>query len=106
VYKGASPDEVTLVEFSSQLVFVLTASTQDKATVLVEQDDINYDYTVYRRLEFSSDRKRMSVLVRGADKQAMLLIKGADNVITDRLAPHQNHSVVSSTMRFIHNASI
>lgn len=48
----------------------------------------------------------MSVLVRGEDKQAMLLIKGADNVITDRLAPQQSHSVVSSTMRYIHDASI
>lgn len=36
-------------------------------------------------LEFSSDRKRMSVVVRHADGQVQLITKGADNVMLERL---------------------
>ena len=39
-----------------------------------------------RRMEFSSDRKRMSILVRDPeDDKIKLYIKGADSIIMDRL---------------------
>ena len=40
-------------------------------------------------LEFTSDRKRMSVVVRMPDGRIKLMVKGADNVICERLAPNQ-----------------
>ncbi len=43
-------------------------------------------YEVKRKMEFNSDRKRMSVIIRDpADKKIKLLIKGADSIILDRL---------------------
>jgi magnesium-transporting ATPase (P-type) len=38
-------------------------------------------------LEFNSDRKRMSVVVRDPSGATRLLTKGADNVVLARLAP-------------------
>jgi magnesium-transporting ATPase (P-type) len=36
--------------------------------------------------EFTSTRKRMSVIVEDKDKNIILICKGADSVITDRLS--------------------
>lgn len=44
------------------------------------------DYEVFRTMDFNSDRKRMSVLLRDKiDGSYKLLIKGADSIILDRL---------------------
>jgi magnesium-transporting ATPase (P-type) len=43
-------------------------------------------YELLAVLEFSSDRKRMSVVVRGPQGQLQLISKGADNVMLARLA--------------------
>ena len=43
-------------------------------------------FKVIRRMEFSSDRKRMSVLLRDPrDGCVKLYVKGADTVIEERL---------------------
>lgn len=44
--------------------------------------------------EFTSTRKRMSVIVEDKDKKIILMCKGADSVITDRLS---NDSLYSNT---------
>lgn len=45
-------------------------------------DEQTYSYKVYRRIEFTSDRKRMSVLLKDPqDGLIKLYVKGADNVI-------------------------
>jgi magnesium-transporting ATPase (P-type) len=46
-----------------------------------------FDYHVYRRMEFSSDRKRMSILIKDpTDCRIKLYVKGADNVILARIS--------------------
>ena len=48
-------------------------------------------YQVYRKMEFNSDRKRMSVLVRDPENgKIMLLIKGADSIIMQRIDTKQS----------------
>lgn len=42
--------------------------------------------------EFTSTRKRMSVIVEDKDKKITLLCKGADSVITDRLSDEALYS--------------
>jgi phospholipid-transporting ATPase len=43
---------------------------------------------VYRKMEFNSDRKRMSIVVRDPiDKKLKVFTKGADSIIKDRLDP-------------------
>jgi phospholipid-translocating ATPase len=46
-------------------------------------------YEWLAELAFTSDRKRMSVVVRDADNVLWLYSKGADNVMLPRLAPDQ-----------------
>ena len=43
-------------------------------------------FEVLAVLEFNSDRKRMSVVVRDGSGRLRLISKGADNVILDRLS--------------------
>ena len=50
-------------------------------------------------MEFSSDRKRMSILVKDKqDGKIKLYMKGADSIVFDRLAPEdrQNKDIVDS----------
>lgn len=43
-------------------------------------------YEVFRRMEFNSDRKRMSIIVRDPlDGHIKVFTKGADSIIKDRL---------------------
>lgn len=43
-------------------------------------------YEVLRKMEFTSDRKRMSVLLRDPlDNKLKLYVKGADSIIKERL---------------------
>lgn len=46
-------------------------------------------YQVLDVIEFSSKRKRMSIIVRMPDGRLCVLCKGADNVIMERLKQHQ-----------------
>lgn len=46
-------------------------------------------YEVLNVLEFTSERKRMSVVVRVPDGRIQLMVKGADTVIYDRLGNQQ-----------------
>lgn len=55
--------------------------------VVIRQDTV--DFELLDVLEFTSERKRMSVIVRTQEGRILLMCKGADSVICDRLAPHQ-----------------
>ena len=81
------------------------AFVDDEPTVDDDDDDIdtsdvsdgreslhtNEKYTVLHILEFTSDRKRMSVLLRShTTNQLVLLMKGADDKVLAALAAHQH----------------
>ncbi|KAK6155195.1 hypothetical protein DH2020_009443 [Rehmannia glutinosa] len=50
-------------------------------------------YTLLHILEFSSARRRMSVIVKNAENQLLLLCKGADSVMFERLSEDAQDSV-------------
>ena len=56
-----------------------------------DQIDMEYanemrHFKVFKKMDFNSDRKRMSVLLQDpTDGKIKLLIKGADSIIKDRL---------------------
>jgi magnesium-transporting ATPase (P-type) len=46
------------------------------------------EFEVFRKMEFNSDRKRMSILCRDPDDGYFkLYVKGADSIIKERLDP-------------------
>ena len=87
-YNGPSPDEVALVEYASYMGFDCNKS--DKDFIEMTNNNISTGYEVFRKMDFNSDRKRMSVLLRDpSDDQIKLLIKGADSIIKSRLDMNQ-----------------
>jgi len=46
-------------------------------------------YKLLHVIEFNSDRKRMSVIVRDKEDRILIVCKGADSIIAARLAPDQ-----------------
>lgn len=55
-----------------------------------DQDNIEKTYDVHRRMEFNSDRKRMSILFTDCDDgKIKLFTKGADSIIKARLSKSQ-----------------
>ncbi|XP_050766754.1 phospholipid-transporting ATPase IK [Gymnogyps californianus] len=83
VYQAASPDEEALVLAARNLGYVFLARTQD--TITISELGVKRTYKVLAMLDFNSDRKRMSVLVRDPQGTIRLYTKGADTVILERL---------------------
>ena len=55
------------------------------------QNEQQLKFELYRRIEFNSDRKRMSVLVRDpSDNKVKLYVKGADSIILSRLSENND----------------
>lgn len=98
-YQASSPDEAALVEASRQLGYTFTARTPDSVTVTVR--DVPYEYSVLHVLEFTSLRKRMGVIVRAPDGRILLMVKGSDSVIFDRLASDSKYK--TETFHHLHD---
>lgn len=87
-YNGPSPDEVALVEFAACQNFKCTLNNDDlvKLKAVFEGKETEYEYEILRKMEFNSDRKRMSVLIRdSSDGKLKLLMKGADSIMLNRI---------------------
>ncbi|RVW87875.1 putative phospholipid-transporting ATPase 7 [Vitis vinifera] len=91
-YEAESPEEVAFLIASQEFGFKFLRRTQS-VMVLKELDpssgfEVEREYKLLNLLEFSSSRKRMSVIVSNEDGQIFLLCKGADSIILDRLDDH------------------
>ncbi|KAI1710341.1 cation transport ATPase (P-type) domain-containing protein [Ditylenchus destructor] len=89
-YQSSSPDEGALVRGASQLGFVF--HTRRPKEIFVKTDNGEIKLQLLNVLEFSSDRKRMSVVVKDEKGRIRLFCKGADNIIIDRLSPDQDQN--------------
>ncbi|KAL2022829.1 hypothetical protein VTK56DRAFT_4360 [Thermocarpiscus australiensis] len=86
-FQAASPDELALVRAAQELGFLVIQRTTQAITLRIA-DGGRYTERTYQILdviEFSSKRKRMSIIVRCPDGRIWLLTKGADSVILPRL---------------------
>ncbi|XP_028106806.1 putative phospholipid-transporting ATPase 9 [Camellia sinensis] len=89
-YEAESPDEAAFVIAARELGFEFFERSQTSIS-LHEIDPISGRkverlYKLLNILEFSSSRKRMSVIIRDYEGKLLLLCKGADSVIFERLA--------------------
>ncbi|KHN72946.1 putative phospholipid-transporting ATPase IA [Toxocara canis] len=82
-YQASSPDEGALVRGAAALGFIF--HTRKPNLLIIDALGKEETYEVLNVLEFTSDRKRMGVVVRCPDKVIRLYVKGADSVIFDRL---------------------
>ncbi|KAL4376317.1 hypothetical protein GQ457_02G020290 [Hibiscus cannabinus] len=90
IYEAESPDEATFVIAAREIgfQFFLRNQTSIQLHELDPESGITVDrvYNLLHVLEFSSARKRMSVIVRNPENQLLLLAKGADSAIFERLS--------------------
>jgi len=106
VYQASSPDEKALVEAATQFGFVF--KKREYEDMELEVFGTQFKFQVLNTLEFSSDRRRMSVIVKsnfgdherifllskGTAKKIILFdvltrVKGADTVMIERAAAEQ-----------------
>lgn len=84
-YKSSSPDEEALVNAAAKLNVVFMKRDFDSVELSVLGNPEQYDWL--HVLEFSSERKRMSVILRDRKNGNIILyIKGADDMIFPRLS--------------------
>lgn len=86
VYHAASPDERALVYGAKKFGFIFHTRTPSYVEMNALGENERYD--ILNVLEFTSTRKRMSIIARNSRGEIKLYCKGADTVIFERLAPH------------------
>ncbi|KAB5545865.1 hypothetical protein GE09DRAFT_1132712 [Coniochaeta sp. 2T2.1] len=87
-FQAASPDELALVQAARDLGYLLVE--RSARSIKLETNDqrgikSRQTYQVLDIIEFSSKRKRMSIIVRCPDGKIWLITKGADSTILPRL---------------------
>jgi len=87
-FQAASPDEVALVQAAQDMGFLLVDRPAQSIKLRVPNklgEPTMETYDVLKVIEFNSNRKRMSIVLRMPDGRICLICKGADNVIISRL---------------------
>lgn len=82
-YQSQSPDETALVETARNNGYVFVRRKADE--IIIRERGVDVSYALLAVLEFSSVRRRMSVVVRTPEGKIQLLSKGADLVMFDRM---------------------
>ncbi|KAH7171026.1 hypothetical protein EDB81DRAFT_636115 [Dactylonectria macrodidyma] len=87
-FQASSPDELALVRAAQELGYLVVNRTTQTITLRItspEGREEEQKYQVLDVIEFSSARKRMSILVRYPDGRIAVICKGADSHILPRL---------------------
>ncbi|MCJ1402292.1 hypothetical protein MMC11_005512 [Xylographa trunciseda] len=82
-FQATSPDEVALLEAAKELGYLLTNRQAATVTLKISSGSVFVieEYQILHVIEFTSVRKRMSVIVRMPDGSISLFCKGADSTI-------------------------
>jgi phospholipid-translocating ATPase len=128
LYKAQSPDEACLVKLASQLGFTFKGRSQshenNSIQISLDFHGLSFTIQILSILEFDSDRKRMSTIVRiptdvfkqisgfspiysgniedSKNSVILLLCKGADSVIMERLSNDQEN-IQTKTFHHLEN---
>jgi len=92
-YKAQSPDEQALVQAAADAGFVFCGREKAILRLQTPYSSELEEYELLNLIEFSSARKRMSVILRRLnDGKIFLFVKGADSVIFERSAANQDEA--------------
>jgi magnesium-transporting ATPase (P-type) len=107
-YNSSSPDEVALINFAKQEGKELLGEERRMIKIAERRDDGTSSVVQYEKLtilEFNSDRKRMSIIIRDPQsKRIELLCKGADSTVKALLRPGQ--ADLEPTQRIVDDLSV
>lgn len=87
-YQASSPDELALVRAARELGYIVATRTSKSISVDMMRADGTMEtlkFDILDVIEFTSSRKRMSIVVRYPDGKISVICKGADSAILPRL---------------------
>eukprot|EP00668_Euglena_longa_P034865 GGOE01044759.1.p1 GENE.GGOE01044759.1~~GGOE01044759.1.p1 ORF type:complete len:1221 (-),score=464.12 GGOE01044759.1:614-4276(-) len=96
IYQASSPDEEALVCGAKGMGFTFLRRSYKQVTIQVDGESEPLHFEVLNTNEFSSSRKRMSIVIRGEDGALRVLCKGADSVMFELLDPKLRHEVTKT----------
>ena len=88
-YQASSPDEMALVSFARSQNYIFLDRTSDDYIIL-EINKEKIKYKILNILEYSSERKRMSIICENPNGDIYHYIKGADSTIEKLLKKKEN----------------
>ncbi len=83
-YNAASPDELALLNFAKFCGFEYLGKDESSNMKITYNGNIE-KYKLLEVLEFNSDRKRMSVILKDNQDRILLYSKGADSILFERM---------------------
>ncbi|OQR81958.1 phospholipid-transporting ATPase [Thraustotheca clavata] len=99
-YSASSPDELALVAGAAFFGFSFVERSTGKATIrrVIHGAPCVEEFQILELIEFTSTRKRMSVVCRTPSNRLLLMTKGADMIIYPRLSGDVPESLKRQTM--------
>ena len=98
MYNASSPDELALVNAAKFFSYTFLGRDEDN-NIVVDVKGTKRKYRLLNLIEFSSTRKRMTVIVRTEDGRIKLLCKGADSIIIPRL--NNTNAIMKKTTHYL-----
>lgn len=90
-YQASSPDEIAIVNWTRSVGLVLVARNREAMVLRREADGSLLTYSIITLFPFSSEAKRMGIIVRETSTgEIFFFLKGADMAMTPLLAPLRN----------------
>lgn len=90
-YNASSPDELALTNAARFFGLVFEDRDADNKVVINNKNNSHMEkYELLNVIEFTSLRKRMSVIVRTNEDKIILMTKGADSIVLARLKEGQD----------------
>lgn len=90
LYQSVSPDDEALCYGASEYGYAFQGKEENMLKVLKDNNE-DLQYRLLIEIPFSSDRKRMSVIVQMKDGKVVMFTKGADSMIEERLSKSQHN---------------
>jgi magnesium-transporting ATPase (P-type) len=90
-YQASSPDEAALVMAAKEIGFKFSKGTPILYHIINDLTGEKEQWKILATIEFNSTRKRMSIITETPEGKILLLTKGADNIIMERLDPNAEH---------------
>ena len=89
-YSGVSPDDVELVKAASNQGFCFLKSNNNIRKISICSEEKNF--IILKILNFTSERKRMSIIIKDEKNTIKLYCKGADTEIKKRIINNNENS--------------
>ncbi|XP_073997517.1 ATPase phospholipid transporting 8A1 isoform X3 [Rhodnius prolixus] len=89
IYHASSPDERALLQGARNMGFIFDTRTPNSVEIMALGNRERYE--ILNVIEFTSSRKRMSVIAKTPEGKIVLYCKGADSVIYERLAKNKQN---------------